>query len=744
MRLNKIFLLSFAIGVITTIFASFLPTLIDPFIASTFPRKLRPLNKNDGVVKYLTSIKNDPHVLISLHGYTHTCPVCGSTDHEFFCPEGSITDAEIREHVDAGLKAFEESGLTKLGIDPLAFDPPGITWDERLWEALEERGFSILRNTIATRLPGQPLKTRLTITAINFATAISFANYTDPKLEKIKNIILGENVTLGEYTWGWRNITDTTNDPRYAQAIELVEKDKPTILLLHAMDYNEVTEQFLDHVLSQESVKLVRMDDITIHENETRALVNLVRKHDRLVILAVIPTTFAPPHSPLRILIDISWYAFLGTFVLPTTTFMVWGLMGRMDRKKNTMTTLLTLATCTSIYLFTRLGPSAICVIFSVASGCLIGWKLGKKGAERNKNDPPVKFNPHNPLVSIVLPAYNEEKTIVSAIENVLKQDYSPKEIIVVDDGSTDATRKIAESYAEAHENVIVYSHKQNKGKPTALNLGTKLAKGSIILHSDSDSYLVHDVVSKVVPHFKDKEVGGVACMVAIDNDSKLLCRLQQLEYLFEQLTLRFCQSLTKNVIICPGACSAFHSQFAKTTKVSDRTLTEDADYTFEAHKKGWKIAQEPDAVSFTKAPENIKALINQRKRWLYGVIQTLWVHKYTFTKAWVLWAWLGYILSPLSTVLLASIPLLIWVFGSTYIWFFFPYFIPAFCLFTFSRWLPLVFYRFGGKQKLVLLSPLYWFYNVFLGLLTLYCFIMWVIRRGVRVRYGGRDILAI
>ena len=85
----------------------------------------------------------------------------------------------------------------------------------------------------------------------------------------------------------------------------------------------------------------------------------------------------------------------------------------------------------------------------------------------------------------------------------------------------------------------------------------------------------------------------------------------------------------------------------------SDRTITEDADTSFEVYRQGWKISQEPEAISYTDAPEKISVFIDQRKRWLYGVLQTIVIHKWSLKtlNPWVLWAWIGYLLCPLTII---------------------------------------------------------------------------------------------
>ena len=173
---------------------------------------------------------------------------------------------------------------------------------------------------------------------------------------------------------------------------------------------------------------------------------------------------------------------------------------------------------------------------------------------ERRKLRMTPRIIPGSPKVSLILPAYNEEKFIKKSIEQALKQDYKGEmEIIVIDDGSTDKTLAIAQQCALNYPNVKVYQHQKNSGKPAALNTGFHKATGSISVFSDTDSHLDEDLVSRMVPHFDDPKVGMVAGMIIIDNEINILTKLQQIEYLYNQEIVRFCQHTHKGVLICPG-----------------------------------------------------------------------------------------------------------------------------------------------------------------------------------------------
>jgi cellulose synthase/poly-beta-1,6-N-acetylglucosamine synthase-like glycosyltransferase len=363
------------------------------------------------------------------------------------------------------------------------------------------------------------------------------------------------------------------------------------------------------------------------------------------------------------------------------------------------------------------------------------------------KRKPYAKWNPHYPVVSIILPAYNEEKTIARSIERGLNQRYKGSmEVIVIDDGSTDRTYDIAKTYADKHANVRAIRLEKNQGKSHALNMGFAQAKGEISVFSDTDSVLASEAISRMVSHFKDPEVGMVAGMVVIGNEKSLLTRLQQIEYLTSQTIIRFCQSSQKNVLICPGACTAVRTDIARKIPVTDRTITEDADFTFSVWKEGWKVCQEPESVSYTEAPANLRSLIAQRKRWLYGSLQTIAIHKWAARKGnvWVLKAWLECFLSPFALLFIASLPLQCLFLGDSFPLFLLTYGLLPLAILGISGGIGVRLFNRGEKSKLAFLMPLYAAYQLMMNLLLVYLVFAFVSRRGIHLMRGGKIIHAV
>lgn len=245
----------------------------------------------------------------------------------------------------------------------------------------------------------------------------------------------------------------------------------------------------------------------------------------------------------------------------------------------------------------------------------------------------PSRAAPSTPVdlpVTAVIPAYNEEKGILRTIESLAGQDYHNLEIIVVDDGSTDNTLKIAQGYAEeANVNVRVLTQ-ENGGKSSALNHGFEEATGSLLLTVDADSELATDAVTKLVRWFSSPDVDAVAGQVKVSNRNTALTRLQNLEYLIGNTVYRRAQSLFGSVLLVPGPIAMYRVSALKEIIGSDNrptvflndTFAEDFEVTVAMLVKNKRIIFDPEAVAYTVAPNTLTSLVSQRYRWIRGNMQ--------------------------------------------------------------------------------------------------------------------------
>jgi hypothetical protein len=294
-------------------------------------------------------------VIMGIHGW----------EHEDY---SSLSPLQARENVEKAKLVFERAGLIpRVFISP--FEISGIPADPSVRKAIES-------TQVATQLP--PLRTDI------------------------------NGIGINEYTWNWRTM-QSFGDPRFYEASESIRKEKPQIILLHAMDWNPYLNQFLIDYLSSTNERniTVRMDDVEVNtpKEVVRDVAQLTQyKSVGRIVFAVIPKGTWRGGDPtidnikVNLIMAMYFWFFIITSLLPLSFFVTWKLLSGWNKKRNL-----------NNYL-----PST------------------------------SRHTEGSGLVSIIVPAYNEESTIGKCLESILDQDYEGEmEIIVVNDGSTDRTAEI-------------------------------------------------------------------------------------------------------------------------------------------------------------------------------------------------------------------------------------------------------------------------------------------------------------
>lgn len=235
------------------------------------------------------------------------------------------------------------------------------------------------------------------------------------------------------------------------------------------------------------------------------------------------------------------------------------------------------------------------------------------------------------PLVSIIVPAYNEEVNIVRTIKTLKQQDYPNIHIYFVDDGSKDHTLEhVREAFGDDDEVTIL--SKPNGGKASALNYGVEACISEYVVCIDADTQLKDDAVSRLMNHFiadKEKRVGAVAGNVKVGNQRNLLTYWQAIEYTSSQNFDRMAYSNINAVTVVPGAIGAFRKAVIQEVGgFTTDTLAEDCDLTMSINEHGYIIENENYAVALTEAPETLRQFVKQRIRWSFGVMQAFWKHR--------------------------------------------------------------------------------------------------------------------
>lgn len=228
------------------------------------------------------------------------------------------------------------------------------------------------------------------------------------------------------------------------------------------------------------------------------------------------------------------------------------------------------------------------------------------------------------PKISFGIPAFNEAETILRTVKSILAADYpsNKKEIIVVDDGSTDSTAGIVKKFAIKHPEVLLIS-KKNGGKASALNVALKNATGEFFAVVDADSRISANSVKKSLSNFTDKKIGAVISRVRVDKPKNFLERIQRFEYIMSSMVRKImCNFGT--LYMTPGVLSVYHIDVLR--KVGGFTkdkhnLTEDLEIAMRLKYNGYLIKMEPESITYTHVPNTFSELWRQRMRWARGYI---------------------------------------------------------------------------------------------------------------------------
>jgi cellulose synthase/poly-beta-1,6-N-acetylglucosamine synthase-like glycosyltransferase len=315
-------------------------------------------------------------------------------------------------------------------------------------------------------------------------------------------------------------------------------------------------------------------------------------------------------------------------------------------------------------------------LVYCVATVTLLAMSV-RKVSWYSRGRVPARARPgelaRRPKVSLVTPAYNEETLIVQSAKAFLASDYSPLEVVVVDDGSKDETfarldeafdlasfplrgryelptapiRGVYKSRTEPRLRVV---HKDNGGRSDAINAGISIARGELVVIVDADSLLEPDAITRAVVPF---EVNPDHCMavgggIRVANGSQIVGgqvvaprvsmrgvgATQVLEYLRGFYATRIAWSEMNGLLIISGAFGVFKRDLlAALGGFSKATLGEDMEMTMRIHHlirpqmKDAHVVFAPDAVCWTEAPGTMGGLRNQRVRWHVGLLDNLRMH---------------------------------------------------------------------------------------------------------------------
>lgn len=241
---------------------------------------------------------------------------------------------------------------------------------------------------------------------------------------------------------------------------------------------------------------------------------------------------------------------------------------------------------------------------------------------QKNYRKTPVPTRPLS-SIAIIVPAHNEEKTLARTIKSLLNLDY-PKnkiQIVIVDDGSTDNTFRVAKEFEKF--GVKAFS-KPGGGKGSALNYGIKRTNSDLVTGLDADSFVRPDTLINMVGYFNDPQVWAVTPSMKVWKPKTLLQKMQEMEFLFG-VFLRKVFAILNAIHVTPGPFTIYRRKlFEKHGYYDENNITEDIEIALRIQSLGYRIENSLQAEVLTKCPAKFMPLFKQRLRWYLGFIDNV------------------------------------------------------------------------------------------------------------------------
>lgn len=225
------------------------------------------------------------------------------------------------------------------------------------------------------------------------------------------------------------------------------------------------------------------------------------------------------------------------------------------------------------------------------------------------------------PSVTVIVPCFNEEKTVIATVKSILNLDYPKSKLFLtlVDDGSIDGTLKALNKFKKL-SNVKIIT-KTNGGKHTAVNLALESVATDLVGCLDADSFVTKEALKQIVPYFEDESVMAVTPSIRIHEPKSILQYIQKIEYNWSVFLRRMLSALGA-LYVTPGPFSIFRTRvFRELGGYRKAHMTEDMEMAMRMQKNRYKIVNSHNAHVFTVAPRRLKALVKQRVRWTYGFL---------------------------------------------------------------------------------------------------------------------------
>jgi len=233
------------------------------------------------------------------------------------------------------------------------------------------------------------------------------------------------------------------------------------------------------------------------------------------------------------------------------------------------------------------------------------------------------------PMVSILVPCFNEGRHVEETIAGLVAQNYPRFEIIAINDGSRDDTGAILDRLTERYPMLRVVHHATNQGKAMGLRMGAMMARGEYLVCIDADAVLhPNATLHLVAPLIRNPRVGAVTGNPRVRNRSTLLGRIQVGEFSSIIGLIKRAQRIYGNVFTVSGVIAAFRkAALHRAGYWSLDMVTEDIDVSWSLQLDHWSIQYQPNAICWILMPETFHGLWRQRLRWAQGGAEVFLKH---------------------------------------------------------------------------------------------------------------------
>ena len=246
--------------------------------------------------------------------------------------------------------------------------------------------------------------------------------------------------------------------------------------------------------------------------------------------------------------------------------------------------------------------------------------------ASRKKSESLLFFDDDLPSVSIIVPVKNEEKVVGRLLEALVNLNYPSgcKEVIVVNDESSDNTGQICTDYASRYPEIKVFNRSKSSTKASALNFGLRHSRGEIIATFDADSVPEPDALLRAMRYFEDPDVAAVQGRIySINADENMLTKFLFYEGAVQYEAYLWGKDRLNLFVGLGGSCQFIRrGVLGEIGGWNEKNLSEDVELSLRLTERDYVIKYASDVKTWEESPNSVQGLVRQRARWYRGNIE--------------------------------------------------------------------------------------------------------------------------